>query len=145
MSFIQKRCIHDNFLNAQNVIRALHKFMCSSLFIKLDIWHAFDLISCPFLLEIMEALGFGQTWRNWTMTLLKTTSSKTLLNGIPGKTYRHSRCLRQGDPLSPMLFILVIDPLHNSWSSRRRKTTFIQFSQTQHACAALCILLYLQT
>jgi hypothetical protein len=105
MSFIQKRCIHDNFLHAQNVIRALHKFKCSSLFIKLDICHTFDLISCPFLLEIMEALGFGQTWRNWTMTLLITTSSKTLLNGIPGKTYRHSRRLRQGDPLSNALHL----------------------------------------
>lgn len=39
------RCIHDNFLHAHNVIRALLKFKCSSLFIKLDISHAFDLIN----------------------------------------------------------------------------------------------------
>jgi hypothetical protein len=50
-------------------------------------------------------------WINWVSELLRTSSTKVLFNGAPGKRIRHCRGLRQGDPLSLMLFILLMNIL----------------------------------
>ena len=82
------------------------------LLLKLDISKAFDTLSWPFLLDTLQAWGFGQTWRRWIEMLLSTTTSSIILNGQRGPPIRHLRGVRQGDSLSPMLFIIAMDVLH---------------------------------
>jgi hypothetical protein len=115
-SFIRKRCIHDNFVFVQQVIRQLHKKKDTTLFIKLDIAKAFDSVNWPFLIQVMTHLGLGQRWRDWITTLWNTSSSSFLVNGVPGNRIIHCRGVRQEDPLSPMLFLLAIEPLHRLFS-----------------------------
>jgi len=82
-AFIKKRSIHDNFLYARNTMRKLHKTMTPALFMKLDIQKAFDDVNWSYLIEVLQAFGFGPPWREWISILFLTATSRALLSVVP--------------------------------------------------------------
>jgi hypothetical protein len=92
--------------------RLLHARKCASLLLKVDIAHAFNSVAWPFLIEVLRHVGFPNGWINWVSVPLSTTSTCVLLNRLSGSRICHARGLRQGDPLSSMLFLLVMEVLH---------------------------------
>jgi mannosylglycoprotein endo-beta-mannosidase len=108
---IKGRNIQDNFQYIQGAVNHFHCSKTPMLFLKLDIAKAFDSIRWEYMLEVMQRLGFGQRWRDLICVIWANTTSRIILNGIPGRPIKHRRGLRQRDPLSLMLFILPMDPL----------------------------------
>ncbi|GJR83012.1 RNA-directed DNA polymerase, eukaryota, reverse transcriptase zinc-binding domain protein [Tanacetum coccineum] len=66
--------------------------------------------------HILDSLGFGLKWRSWIKTCLSSSRASILVNGSPISEFFINRGLRQGDPLSHFLFILVLEGLHNAFA-----------------------------
>lgn len=112
-AFIPERLITDNVLVAHELMHSLHtknlrnKFMA----LKLDIAKAFDKIEWQFIDRVMEQMGFCWQWRHWIKLCISTVSYSVLINGEPTQSIKPQRGLRQGDPISPYLYILCTEGL----------------------------------
>ncbi|CAN1774472.1 LINE-1 reverse transcriptase homolog [Linum perenne] len=127
-AFTGNRCIQDNVIVVHEVVHKLRtrkKGNKYDFLFKVDMLKAFDRVSWEFLSATLQALGFHDIWIQWIRTLITTVRLNILLNGSPTKWFNPSRGLRQEDPMSPYLFILVSNVLsfilHQSIQQGRMK------------------------
>lgn len=112
-AFLPGRSITNNILvsSALHTMDSRLKGKKSYMAIKLDMSKAYDIVEWAFLEEIMRRLGFAEWWISMLMTCVRSATYFVLVNGILLGCISPSRDLRQGDPLSPYIFLLYAEGL----------------------------------
>ena len=79
------------------------------VFCKLDVEKAFNHVNLGFLIYMLERCGFPNKWKRRVMFCILIVKFSILINGAPCGFFESSRGIRQGDPLSPFSFVIVMD------------------------------------
>lgn len=124
-AFLKGRCIMDNIATAEELIFSIHKRRIPGHIRKVDFAKAFDRVDWNFLLDLLKARGFGDRWIGWINCILCSSKASILVNGSPNGYVRYHSGLRQGDPLSPLLFVVVTDVLSTMFSHALRSRILI--------------------
>ncbi|PKU70563.1 Putative ribonuclease H protein [Dendrobium catenatum] len=112
--FVKKRVSTDNILLANDILSyAAKKSACNYFCAKLDIKKAFDSVSREFLLSRLHQKGFPPLFVNWIKVCITDVNFSILLNGALEGYFSSTAGLRQGCPLSPYLFCIVMNAFSN--------------------------------
>jgi hypothetical protein len=108
-AFVPRQQILDSILMANECVDSQIRSGEPGIICKLDLKKAYDHINWDFLLYILEKCGFGERWRDWIHQCVSTVCFFVLINGTPANFFRSSQGVRQGNPLSPLLFVVVME------------------------------------
>ena len=108
---IPGRFSSENVRALQDAVSYLDASNLGGAVISLDQEKAFDRVDWGFMLSVLEKMNFGPSFQSWVNLLYTDIFSHVLVNGFTSEAFRVTRGVRQGCPLSPLLYILVAETI----------------------------------
>jgi hypothetical protein len=113
-AFLPGRLITDNILAAYETLHTMQTRLWSKvgfMGIKLDMSKAYDRVEWDFLEAVMVKMGFAERWISLIMACVRSVTYSIVVNGVPVGNIKPTRGLRQGDSISPYLFLICAEAL----------------------------------
>ncbi|XP_060210446.1 uncharacterized protein LOC132637365 [Lycium barbarum] len=111
-TFVLWRVITDNILLSYELVKGYgRKNLSPRCMLKIDMQKAYDSVEWVFVEQVLGGLNFPKMFVNWIMACLRIVSYSIIVNGTPTTPFEARKGLRQGDSMSPLLFVIVMEYL----------------------------------
>jgi len=131
-AIVKDRQILDGILIANEAVNEARKMKKEILLLKVDFKKAYDSIDWGYLDGVMGRMSFPTWWWKWMKECVSIATTSVLVNGSPTDEFQIKRGLRQGDPLSPFLFLLAAEGLNVLMTAAVNLNLFTGFSVGAH-------------
>ncbi|XP_060170402.1 uncharacterized protein LOC132601318 [Lycium barbarum] len=131
--FVKGRLITENILLTQEIVHGMKQAnQGGNIIIKLDMSKAYDKLSWSFLTAVLRKMKFSEQFIDLIARLISDNWYSILINGTRYGFFKSSRGIKQGDPISPSLFILAAEALSRALNSLHSNDKFIGFSMSNN-------------
>ena len=127
VAFVTGKWISENSILTHEIGHCFKKKLGKGglIGVKVDMAKAYDSLEWSFIVRVMEVVGFDKVFCNLILQCISTTSFSLLINGSAYGSFKAERGIRQGDPLSPYLFIICAEVLSRLLVAKEREGSIL--------------------